>query len=352
MNILILIPSLSSGGAEKQAIVDANLLCRSNNVTLLYFRGGPFEEQIDGNVNNIHIPETGYLKRTICLTGIVKEKKIDIIHASIFSAMIIAVLSSFITNVRVVWSFHSHELDIPKKSYLAYRFLGQAKGLKRIMFVNRDLLKYWKHRCNFNNSKLGILYNCGTSQEGSLVNSKLDKVILGYVGRLVELKRIDYIIQLGTDLVMNGYSDFQILIIGDGPLKGGLEQEVMDRNLSDYIEFTGYRANLAEYYEKMDMYLQASREECLSISMIDAGLAGVPIVAFNVGGNSEIVLDNKSGFIVNSYQEFYHKTKNLLQNRILREKMGDVGMEHCQSKFSPNEHLEKLIELYESIITD
>ena len=106
MNILILISSLEIGGAEKQALIDANLLADANEVYLGYFKEGALLEKVNTNVHLLKIEKFGYVKTAIRLRRIIKEKNIRIIHSSLFAAMIISSIASLIVKVNVVWHFH------------------------------------------------------------------------------------------------------------------------------------------------------------------------------------------------------------------------------------------------------
>ena len=131
--------SLNFGGAEKQAVLDANLLCTSklpyiDQVYLLTFKRGELSSLLDKDIVHITLGRQKYLLTTLKLARIVKKEKIDVVHASLFAPMIISALTSMIAPVSVVWHFHSHEFDIPLRSRLAFRRLSRLSSVKKILF--------------------------------------------------------------------------------------------------------------------------------------------------------------------------------------------------------------------------
>lgn len=349
MNILILVSSLHFGGAERQAIFDAELLLKDHTVYLGAFQVGLLKSEIHPDVQFILIAKKGYIFTAFKLAKIIKDYKIDVIHASLFSSMVISVLATLQLNIPVFWHFHSHEYDIPTRSKLAFQVLACSPSLKKILFVNKELLEYFKRRFNLPHRKLGILYNCSQFQPKCMATKKKSVLTIGFVGRLVELKRVNYIIDLAVHLIENGLPNFEILIIGDGDSRPDLERYARDLHVDRYIKFTGFQSNLEEWYNLFDLFINPSREECLSMALIDAGMSGVPSIAFDVGGNREIIHSGVTGFIVQTKQELYVKCLLLFTNPVLREQMSHAAIAHCDKKFSKQRHLHDLMDIYREI---
>jgi glycosyltransferase involved in cell wall biosynthesis len=221
----------------------------------------------------------------------------------------------------------------------------------KICFVNHELIKYFQGRgFNFPRNKIKLLYNNSTIHSPIEKNEKNGGIIIGYVGRLVALKRVEYLIELAKYLVKNKFIDFNIQIVGDGDQRNLLEQEVSKKELKDYISFAGFQKDIEKFYIGFDLFVNPSQEECLSIALIDAGICGIPSVAFNVGGNNEIIIDSQTGYIVNTKEEFFEKIISLVKDKSLREKMGKKAKEHCINNFSAEVHLKQLENLYGEII--
>lgn len=351
MNIMFLVSSLNYGGAEKQTVLDANLLSNEHNVILCCYKTGPLEKKVDNKVKFILIKKNTYLSSAYRLSKIIRKNKVDIIHSSLFSSIIIAALSSVIIKVKVIWQLHSHEYDIPAKSRIAYRYLSKLPGVKRILFVSHELKQHY-NTFHFPKQKLGILYNHSELEVPGRGNRNFkDHVHIGYVGRVIDLKRVDYLVSLANFLInKKRFSSFIIHIVGDGEALHDVVVKVNTEKLEGVFNFHGFQNNVKGYYNEFDFFVNPSSEECLSISMIDAGMMGLPIVAFDVGGNNEIVINNKTGYIVHNIEDFYERCFELISDPQKRFDFGKAANEHCKLNFGKDKHVENLRNLYHDIL--
>lgn len=348
MNILIIVSSLSYGGAEKQAVLDANWLSNSHKVHLVSFTKGPLMALVNSSVEYLQLPKTGYLNAAKHLTKLVKRFEIDVVYSFLFSPMIISALSTLSHSAKIIWAFHSHEYDIPLKSKISFALLARMPGVNKIVFVSRELKTFFKRRFYLPGKKLDILYNATSVEaaDATLSKEKKDSFNIGYVGRFVELKRVDILIELAKFLNQKKITEFKVHLVGDGPEKGNLERMTKDLNVSDKIVFHGFQEDVQSYYDTFDLFINPSREECLSIALIDAGVRGAPSIAFDAGGNNEIIKDHQSGFIVNTKEELFTKCLFLLENEKLRWDFGETAIRHCSQYFSKHAHIAKLTALF------
>lgn len=346
MNVLVLVSSLSIGGAERQAIVDSELLSRTHNVVLGIFDRGPLVKTVHPRVHLLQIQKGGYLETSLRLAVILRQRRIEVIHASLFAPMVIAALAAQFTKVKVFWHFHSHEYDIPVKSRFAFRILASSPCLKRVLFVSSELRDFIKEKLNLPEGKLGILHNCSLAHPVRRSGRKRGPLTVGYVGRLTGLKRVQYLIELAETLNEKGLTDVRILIIGDGDARDELERYTREVGLRKQVRFNGYEIHPGKSYQMFNIFVQPSSEECLSMALIEAGLHGIPAVAFDVGGNREIIRNGVTGFIVRGKSEFFKRCMELLMNRGQRERMGKAAGRYCRQKFGAEGHLRTLEELY------
>lgn len=346
MNILVVIGSLNYGGAEKQAVQDANLLAKTHCVWLVCFQKGPLFDSLNKTVHFISIKERNYLLRAWTLSKIIKKNKIDIVHASLFAAMISSGISRLLARFRLFWHFHSHEYQMPFFIRILFQRLGISFLIEKMLFVNNELLIFYKSRFHFPSHKLGVLYNC-TIPSDSISGKEINEfVTIGYTGRLVELKRVEYLLELAEFLISKTFNSFKILIVGDGEQRVPLESKIKELGLGRYFKFTGFQKDTSYWYNQMEIFTLPSKEECLSMVTIDAGAHGIPAVAFDVGGNSEIIMHGETGYIVNSKEEFFQRIYQLAINIELRKSLGKSGMLHCRYKFGEEKHLKDIYQLY------
>jgi len=348
MRILILVSSLNFGGAEKQATLDANMLATDHRVYLGMFATGDLQEQLSEQVQTVMFSKQNYFSAARQIANFVKENKVQIIHNHLYAPMIIAALASLRVIVPVVWHFHGHHFEVRK---FPLNVLSQLPSVKRTVFVCSALADYFAREFRFPHRKRSVVYN--SSQCRKLPQLKPNDGILriGFVGRVVGLKRLPYLVNLAAFLKNQGFKRFEIWIVGDGPERVGLEQLARERGVKDEVKFLGFRSDIEELYNQFDLFVLPSEEEALSLALIDAGNCGLPALAFDVGGNQEIVLDGKTGFIVHSENDFQQKAYQLCQDESLRKKMGEAAEQHTQI-FSEENHLRSLLAIYTEYTED
>lgn len=124
-----------------------------------------------------------------------------------------------------------------------------------------------------------------------------DTVLLGCVGRLVELKNHRFLLERMPALC-RVHPGIALVLVGGGPLEDELRAHADALGLGDRVRILGARTDTAELLSAMDVFVLPSLTEGLSIALLEACAAGLPVVATAVGGNPEIVTDAVTGRLV------------------------------------------------------
>lgn len=111
---------------------------------------------------------------------------------------------------------------------------------------------------------------------------------IGWIGRMVPIKALELLIEAFRRLP-GGESPPQLVLIGDGPERGALEQQVANAGLSDRVLFTGFVTDPERWFEGMDLFVLPSHHEGAPIALLDALAHGVPVIASAVGGIPDII---------------------------------------------------------------
>ena len=122
--------------------------------------------------------------------------------------------------------------------------------------------------------------------------------IMGAAGRLSPEKGFDVLIDAATLLVQEGNSDFGVVLFGEGALRNELQRRIDVAGLSSRFIVAQFTAELDKYMPHFDAFVQSSRTEGLPNVLLEAAAAGVPIVATDVGGTAEVILDGETGLLV------------------------------------------------------
>ncbi len=182
-------------------------------------------------------------------------------------------------------------------------------------------------------SRIKVIYD-GISDE--FKPTLKDKNFMLFVGRHEPHKKVDEIIKLSKDL------NFKLKIVGDGSITEKLKNYAKRIN-ANKVEFLGLvsRKGLIHLYQECSFFVSASRWEGFGLIFLEAGACGKTSIAYNLFSIPEVIQNNKTGFLVNNYEEFREKAKILMDNNEIREKMGKNAI-----SFSKNFNWNKKAEEY------
>ena len=177
-------------------------------------------------------------------------------------------------------------------------------------------------------------------------NIHSQNVIFTFVGRLSPIKRCDRIIETAIQ-IRNDLPTAYFLMIGDGELRQSLETQAIGLP----ITFLGWESQTEDWLAISDAAILFSDNEAVPIAMIEAGLAGLPVIATNVGSMSDVVENGINGFLVDPIiDEIASKVKVLSQSPELRKSLGDRGKELAKQRFSVEAMVKRHQEIYSQAI--
>jgi glycosyltransferase involved in cell wall biosynthesis len=176
--------------------------------------------------------------------------------------------------------------------------------------------------------------------------------VLGTVSSLNPHKGHTYLLEAATK-VLEIFPTAQFLLVGDGRMKEELEIKAQNLNLLSSIKFLGIRKDIPEILAVIDIFvLPSSSREGLGISLLEAMAAEKPVVASDIGGIPEVVIDGETGFLVppkNSH-DLAGAIIELLKNPAKAALMGQQGRQRVKEKFTTQQMLENIDELYTSFL--
>ena len=126
-----------------------------------------------------------------------------------------------------------------------------------------------------------------------------DALVVGCVGRLVELKNHRLLLDQ-VPVLAAAFPQLQVVLVGDGPMRGELEAQAAALGIEGRVHFTGARSDVGELLPALDVFVLPSRTEGLSIALLEACASALPIVSSRVGGNPEIVRHGATGLLFDS----------------------------------------------------
>lgn len=174
-----------------------------------------------------------------------------------------------------------------------------------------------------------------------------DDLLVGYVGRLAPIKRIDRLVSACVK-VAERVKNVNFAIVGDGELRTEAEEMVHMMHLEKKFFFLGVRQDMEKIYPGVDILAMSSDNEGTPAVLIESLSYGTPVVSTNVGGVPDIVRNGESGLLTkaNGASELADTIVHMLMDADLRKRMGRKGMEDVKRKFSLENLLGNLEKLY------
>jgi len=307
INILQLSTGLGVGGAEKVILelsksinnqkFDNKVIGLSNSLGLNYrFK----EEEIKTTILNEKKSLVGFKNMISFVNKFVKDNKIDIIHAHMTHAMFVAVaVKLFNPHIKIV--FTSHSVNVGSKFREMAIFLLKPFRNADIIFSKEQLGAKYK-------SNYFIIANGIDTKAYQLNCKKSKKFTFLAIGSLREPKNHIHLIQCAA-LLRNKFQ-FQILIVGEGPLRNTLEEAIEKYQIQSYIKLLGLRSDIPELLNTSHCFVMPSLWEGMPISILEAGAANLPIIS-TPAGSIPSVLNKENAFLAN-LNNFHTKMKYVL----------------------------------------
>jgi glycosyltransferase involved in cell wall biosynthesis len=294
------------------------------------------------------------------LFAIVKEIrrfKPDVIHTHTAKAGVIGRIASILSGHKSirVHTFHGHLLNgyfgagKTKLVVIVEKFLGLftnqllAVGVK----VKDDLLAVGIG----NQNKFGVmppgLQLAEVPSRSSARNDldlKDDAIYCAFIGRITQIKRPDRFLDVVAEIKSRGI-DLHFIVAGAGELLHYCQSRASAENLP--VTFLGWREDIEVVLAAADFVLLTSDNEGTPLSLIQAGMVGIPVVATNVGSTNEIVVDGETGLLTDlSVKELFDAVTKVATDSALRAKMGAAGKEYTLARYGVSRLVKDHQDLY------
>jgi glycosyltransferase involved in cell wall biosynthesis len=350
--IAIFCKTLLKGGAEKQALTLSKLLTENREEVILINWS---EDKIDiANLDYIKTYSIKYIGlkgnpavKFIHLLKIIRKEKISIILSYLTLANFIAgICKLFYRNLLIIGGIRSEQLPFYKFYFerLIHNYQNDAT-----VFNNFSAKAKFEKR-GFNPAKIYVVHNGINVPALGKNNKPGDGINIISVFRFVRQKDFQTALYSFKKLIENcGDKKFKYFIVGYGPLENGIRLLVRQLNLNNEVEIMINPPNIPDILKTCDIYLSTSLFEGLSNSIMEAMVAGLPIVATNVGDNQFLIKDKHNGFLVpcKDISLIVEKLEYLSKSENTRSEFGKNSRFIIENEFSE----ERLIENYLKLIS-
>lgn len=347
--IAIFIPTLRSGGAEKQAVILASMLAKEYETHVLVSSGDGvdayFADILSKAKVSLHFVTGNLFRQVKDLRGIFHRNHID-------------VLFNYLTYPDVIGGCVAKLVGIPliyngiRNSSLPWMKLFSEK-IAHNYFASATIFNCYSGRENFkrhgfSNEKSIVIPNCYPDIASVVVRPerKMKKIIT--VGRFVPQK--DYLTAIKSIAVLLGKrKDFRFQIVGYGKQESLIRNWLFEYGVEEQTDVFINPSNISELLRDADVYLSTSLFEGTSNSIMEALNYSLPVVCTNVGDNSCLVHDGENGFLspIGDFELISELLDDLLESYDKRNVFGEKGNALLKENFSAPVFYQRYVSLIE-----
>jgi glycosyltransferase involved in cell wall biosynthesis len=165
----------------------------------------------------------------------------------------------------------------------------------------------------------------------------------------VKIKAPERILEIARECKLRNLN-VHFTISGDGPLLTDLKLKARELELP--IQFLGWQSDIEKILSFSDLVILTSENEGMPVALIQAQMAGIPVLTTDVGSASEVLVNGKSGFCIDySAKDFVDKIQTLINNPQMQKTFGEAGKKNAMEKFSRSRLVSDHAILYRRLIS-
>lgn len=301
------------------------------------------------------------------LRRIIKQLKPDIVYAHSSKAGAFARIADLGLNNKVIynphgWAFNETTKGIKKK--IKHEIFKTAEKVGSV-FTNKIIcISDFEKKTALKNKiapkdKLKVIYSGidfkEFGQNNKITRSNVgipeDAFVIGNVARITETKAPDTFVK-AAKIIKKYIPNAYFVMVGNGDLQDKIRSQIKINHLDNCFLLTGWVDNPNDFMSLFDVGMLLSRWEGLGLVLLEYMLSGVPIIATNVGGIPNVVINKKTGLLVSqdNVEEIVKNTILLHDNENLRRELIDNGLNEVKEKFNVKRTELETENLYKKIL--
>lgn len=360
VRIMHVVQSLNCGGQEKMIISLAERQIAADmysSICVLEGAGELSQEAEKKNIPLFYLNKQPGVRLSIIakLRCLLKQNKITVMHAHNMGPAFYGAISVCFAGVPVA-VVTRHGRDPIRWNALLWHMIDA------VVAISKDTITEFRKSNAISASKAHVIYNgTDTTVSRNILadRSSIKKqfgisdsdIVIGSVGRLCPEKDFITLINAYKFIVLR-YPNTKLLIVGGGKLQAELAMYCSQNGIDNKVIFTGFRNNIHELLEIIDIFVLSSISEGMPLALLEAMASGKPSVVTNVGGNVEVVVDGVTGFIVppKTPDVLASRIMDLIGNKKLSEQFSEAAKNRVADYFSVEHMAEEYLKLYLNIL--
>ena len=359
VHVMHLVDSLHAGGTERVAVNLVNSLPRERYQTHLCTTRleGPLASLVHFDVGRIclHRKRTWDFSALQRLVAYIREHDIKILHAHASSVFMANLASRFSPYPKIVWHDHYGINSNQERSAWVYRLL--MTRVQCVMAVSQKLVDWSRQRLRMPSEKVLYMPNfvCSDSPSSEppvLPGTAGSRVVC--VANIRPVKDHSNLLR-AMALVVKQVPSAHLILVGameDQAYLAELKQLLTDLQLDAHVTFLGQRSDVGAIVRQCDVGALSSSAEGLPLSLLEYGLANLPVVSTNVGQCADVLAQGEAGLLVPRQDSaaLAQALLQLLQSAEQRQNFGTKYAARVAEMYSANAVLGRITKVYESLV--
>ena len=353
--------TLAAGGLERVAVNVANHLPREQYDSHLCVtrEAGPLVDLISSQVKYFNLARTGRLdvRAVHRLVAYVRKHEIRILHAHGTSLFIAALVSRFKPYPAVVW--HDHFGRSATEQRPAWIYGLAAKTVGGVITVNQALAEWAQKKLRIRADRVWCLPNFVNEPEVQGNPPKLPGQSGWRIVCVANLRPEKDHLNLVSAMqrIVQEFPVIHLLLLGQADDKmhfKRIQQAIAHNGLDSHISWLGSRKDVAAILPACDVGVLSSASEGSPLALIEYGLAGLPVVATNVGQCAEVLDEGRAGLLVPAGQPalLAEAILSLLRNQARRVELAEIFQARARQNYSAERIMKRIGHVYDVVLHD
>ncbi len=369
LRVLMLLTSTAGGVGQHSYMLAQHLSRERFDLTVAFGPGYPLDEAFD-TLRGCHIVHLS-TRRSISpianlramwqVFRLMRQGEFDIVFTAQsiagFVGRVVAVLAGIPVRLHCIHVYACHD-DQPAWKRWIYRMIERRlDGLTtRYVAVSEATKRFGVERGLFAEHRVHVIPNgvpepVDASDSRDAIRAELgikpDALLCMTASRFEPQKGLDLLIE-AMSLVAAWLPDAQLVLVGEGPLRTSLEQRVQKLGLQSRILFAGWRSDIQRILPAADLFVLSSLWEAMPLTIVEAMAAGRAVVATDVGGVREMVIDGQTGSVVppRNVQALADAMLRLLRDPATRQQFGKAARERYLKHFT----LPRMVQRFDQVL--
>jgi len=285
-------------------------------------------------------------------TALIESEKIDIIHAHLPNAHLLAGILSKLTQTPALATIHGRclfmrDLEIHRMMHTEICVVSKSAYFHALSLgITSKNLKYIPNGVD---SKI-FHPACKSDYLHSKINVEPGTPLIGFIGRLSYEKGPEVFLR-AAKIAHAKIPACHFVLVGEGPMRERLEHEISALGLSGFVHLAGLQGNMPKIYSSLELSVSTSYSEGMPLAVIEAMASGLPVIATQVGGVVDVIEVGVTGFL-NMPGDDEGVARNMaaiMTNPKLRKSMGKAGHKRAKEKFDLKNSVDQTARLLMSL---